>query len=153
MFGTVLQAVGGHNSPRSIEATPLYMGLEAHILPAVHAVIRLLDGPYLTFCPCRLSCMCIRPFMLSMVRLRLQAVRKDHFEKVVPDWPSEGPHVVRGSQEHATSADIAFGRSFGATSVYMGPEALKLIAALSVPRQGTTSHALAMQTVLHVLVY
>ncbi len=38
--------------------------------------------------------------MLSVVRLRLQVVREDHFQKVVAGRPSNGSTVVIGPCEH-----------------------------------------------------
>ncbi len=38
---------------------------------------------------------------VNLVGLRLHAVREDHFQRVAPDWPSEGVIVINGSREHA----------------------------------------------------
>ena len=49
----------------------------------------------------RLVCTnCFSNYMLPMVHLRLQAVRKDFFWKIVADWPSNGPIVISGPYEH-----------------------------------------------------
>ncbi len=38
--------------------------------------------------------------MQQVVHLGLQAVHEDHFPKVSPDWPSDGPVVICSSHEH-----------------------------------------------------
>ncbi len=41
-----------------------------------------------------------KPCTLEMVHVRLQAVRQDHFGKVVAELPSGGPIVITGPYEH-----------------------------------------------------
>ena len=52
--------------------------------------------------PCRSSCIhrMFHTLHATNGRPRLQAIHEDHFRKVVPDWPSDGPIVTSGSHEH-----------------------------------------------------
>ncbi len=38
--------------------------------------------------------------MLQVVHQGLQVVHEDHFQKFLPDWPSDGPIVICRSHEH-----------------------------------------------------
>ncbi len=118
MCGTILLSVLQNCFLRLTGTTSLHMDLETQVLfvtlsvtylshvsqisrvghadgltPCNRHVTRWFRQPHHASWPCELSCACVRPYTLPMVRL------SDQVSKVAPGWLPEGLAVVSGSNE------------------------------------------------------